>query len=102
MKNNNYEVFHLRDGERKAEEKTYSAICVENIGNYKVILQMAEAEWFLGEPDYMGEPEMPQIQVYDAKTEYYLTPTQRDIFLKEHHFEIVDWVCDNAVKNIFN
>ncbi len=99
---NSYELFHFRDDERKDSEKTYSAICVENIGDYKVILHLAEAEWFLGEPDYTGVPDMPGIQVYDTKTGYYLEPAQSDGFLKEHNFEVVDWFCDNAVKNTFN
>lgn len=99
---NSYELFHVRDDERKVDERIYSAICVENIDNYKVILHMAEAEWFLGEPDYIDIPEMPKIQVYDTKTECYLEPTQRDIFLKEHNFEVVDWFCDDAVKNVFS
>lgn len=99
IKNDNlYELFHFRDDERKEN----SAICVENIGDYKVILHLAEAEWFLGEPDYVGVPDMPQIQVYDTKTEYYLEPMQSDKFLKEHNFEVVEWFCDNAVKNTFN
>lgn len=99
---NSYELFHFRDDERKDNERTYSAICVENIGDYKVILHVPEAEWFLGEPDYVGVPEMPQIQVYDTKTEYYLEPMTSDKFLKKHHFEVIDWFCDNALKNTFN
>lgn len=99
---NSYELFHFRDDERGDGERTYSAICVENIGDYKVILQLAEAGWFLGDPDYAGVSDMPKIQVYDIKTEYYLEPAQSDKFLKEHNFEVVDWFCDDAVENTFN
>ena len=99
--NNSYELFRFRDDERNDNEKTYSAICIENIGNYKIVLRLAEAEWFLGEPDYVGVPDMPQIQVYDTKTEYYLEPLQRDKLLKEHNFAVVDWFCDNPIKNTF-
>jgi len=100
---NSYELFRFRDDERKTtDERTYSDICVENIDSYKVILHIPEAEWFLGEPEYMGVPDMPSIQVYDTKTKYYLEPMQSDKFLKEHSFEVIEWFCDDAVKNTFN
>ena len=99
---NSYELFRFRDDEQKADKITYSSICVENIGDYKVVLHLPKAEWFLGEPDYIGIPEMPLIQVYDTKTKYYLDPIQRDVFFKEHNFEIINWTCDNPIENYFN
>lgn len=99
---NSYELFHFRDYERDASERTYSSICIENIGDYKVILHLPQAEWFLGEPDYPDISEMPIIQVYNTKTRYYLDPTQSDEFLEEYKIEILDWHCDNAIKNEFN
>ena len=103
IKNYNlYELFYFRDDERKDDEKACSAICLENIGDYKIVLHLAEAEWFMGEPNYTHVPDMPQIQVYDTKIGYYLEPVQSDNFLNEHNFEVVDWFCDNAVENTFN
>lgn len=103
IKNENlYELFHFRDEEREESNPTYSAICIENIDDFKVILHLPEAEWFLGEPNYKGVPEMPRIQVYDTKTKYYLDPTQSNLFLEEHNFRVVDWSCDNPVENVFN
>ena len=87
----------------------YSKECLETflknqsqLFDEPVAESLEEAEWFLGEPNYKGVPEMPMIQVYDTKTKYYLDPTQSNLFLEEHDFRVVDWRCDNPVENVFN
>lgn len=99
---NSCELFYFRDEERNENKRTYSSICVENIGLYKVVLRLPKAEWLMGEPRHKTAPDMPHIQVYDTETRYYLTPTEGDMLLKEHNFKIVEWYCDEPLKNKFN
>lgn len=96
------EPFDFKDEDRREKDKKYSAICIENIDKYKIVLCMPKAEWFLGELDYNGSPDMPDIQVYDTETKYYLEPAQRDVLLNEYNFEIINWICDKPKSNEFH
>lgn len=102
LKNDNsYELFRFRENDGENTLKNYSAICIKNIGEYKIVLDMPPAEWFLSEPTYLGSPDMPNIQVYDSKSGYYLYPEQRDRFLVENDFQVVEWYCDERIQNTF-
>jgi len=74
---------------------------LENIGIYKVVLSVGSAEYFLGEPEYKGIPEIPSIQVYDTSIGYYKDPTQSKEFLDGYNFKILDWYCDPPIEHNF-
>ena len=76
-------------------------IVLENLDNFKIVLSVGSAEYFLGESEYKGEPELPTIQVYDTETGYYEEPKQRDEFLGKYRFQIDSWQCDEPIENIF-
>ena len=80
----------------------FSQIVLESMDQYKVTLGVANAEYFLSEPDYKGTPELPSIRVYDTNTGHYKDPTQRQEFLEEHDFKILIWYCDLPVENTFS
>jgi len=93
---NNYEIFQFKN-----KSSVDSKIVLENIGKYKVFLDVASAEYFLGDPEYHMSSEMPYIQLYDTSTGYYIYPEQCQELLEEYNFIIVSWCCDYPVKNIF-
>ena len=54
---------------KQGDKFLYGAISHNKLSlfDYDGYLHVPEAEWFLGEPDYVGVPELPQIQVYNTK-----------------------------------
>lgn len=92
----NNEVFTFRN-----EPSQNTKVVLENIGSYKIILGVGSAEYFLGEPEYKGIPELPTIKVYDTETGYYEDPNQGEKFLEQYNFQIISWQCDEPIKNIF-
>lgn len=77
----------------------YNQIVLENIDHYKVLLSVADAEYFLGEPENKRtSPIEPSIQVYDKETCYYIESKE---FLKEHDFNVISWKCDEPIENTF-
>ena len=80
----------------------YNQIVLKNIDHYKVLLRVADAEYFLGEPDdKTPSPIEPTIQVYDKSICYYKDPKQSEGFLEPHNFKIISWECDEPIKNTF-
>lgn len=79
----------------------FPKIVLENIDQYKIILGVSSAQYFLSEPEYTGTPELPSIQVYDTSIGYYKDPTQSKEFLNEHNFKVIDWYCDPPIENSF-
>lgn len=92
----NNELFDYPSGNPK-----YYQILLQNIEPYKIVLATASAEYFLGEPEYKGTPEMPYIQVYDTSTGYYQDPVQSEEFLKEYSFKVINWYCAPPIENSF-
>ena len=90
------EIFTFRN-----EPSHYSKIVLKNIGIYKVVLSVGSAEYFLGEPEYRGVPELPSIQVFDTGTGYYKDPVQGREFLDGIDFKIISWYCDEPIQNNF-
>lgn len=83
-------------------EPDYDQIVLKNIDHYKILLKVADAEYFLGEPEYKRtSPIEPDIRVYDKNTCYYVTPEQIDEFLAKHDFKIISWYCDEPIENTF-
>ena len=77
-------------------------IVLQNIDHYKVLLIMADAEYFMGEPENKQTGELePTIQVYDKSVGYFKDPIQSDEFLKEYNFKIISWYCDSPIENHF-
>lgn|GEM_PF-2333246 len=90
------EIFTFRN-----EPSRYTKIVLENIDIYKIVLGVGPAEYFMGEPEYRGMPELPSIQVYDTSTGYYKDPIESEEFLEQCSFKIIDWYCDSPIDNIF-
>lgn len=102
--NNELYAFRIEDpnynGYKYVEPK-YNQIVLQNIDQYKIVFSTASAEYFLGEPEYKGTPEMPYIQVYDTSIGYYKDPEQSKEFLDELNFKVIEWYCDPPIKNTF-
>ena len=80
----------------------YRYIVLKNIDDYKVLLSVAGAEYFLGEPENrMTAPIEPGVSVYDKNTCNFIGPENTEEFLKEHNFKIVSWECDEPIENTF-
>lgn len=92
----NNELFNYSD-----RKTVYKQIILQNIEQYKIVLAIASAEYFMGDPDYKGTPKMPYIQVYDTSIGYYKDSKQSDLFLDENGFRIIEWYCDPPIKNTF-
>lgn len=86
----------------KKREPDYNQIVLENIDHYKVVLGVADAEYFLGEPENKRTTLVePNIQVYDPSIGYYKDPEQSKVFLENIGFEVVSWSCDKPIENTF-
>jgi hypothetical protein len=90
------EIFTFRN-----EPSRYTSIVLESVDIYKVVLSVGSAEFFLGEPEYKGKPELPFIQVYDTSMGYYKDPTQCKEFLDGCNFKVISWYCDPPIENSF-
>ena len=91
--------FNEYKGGRKPD---YRYIVLKNIDDYKVLLSVAGAEYFLGEPENrMTAPIEPGVSVYDKNTCYFIGPENTEEFLKEHNFKIDSWKCDDPIENTF-
>lgn len=103
--NNELYAFRIEDPEYKGyrhSKPNYDQIVLQNIDCYKVVLIVADAEYFLGELENRRTGEIePSIQVYDKSIGYYKDPTQRDEFLKEYNFKVISWYCDHPIENSF-
>ncbi len=87
---------------KNGRKPDYNQIVLKNIDHYKVLLRVADAEYFLGEPDdKTPSPIEPSIQVYDKSICYYKDPKQSEEFLKPHNFKVISWECDEPIKNTF-
>ena len=88
--------FNEYKGGRKPD---YNYIVLKNIDNYKVLLSVGTANYFMGEPDYKRmESIEPSVSVYDKNTCYFIEPEN---FLKAHDFKIISWECDEPIENTF-
>ena len=87
---------------KNGRKPDYNQIVLKNIDHYKVLLRVADAEYFLGEPDdKTPSPIEPSIQVYDKSICYYKDPKQSEEFLEPHNFKVISWECDEPIKNTF-
>ena len=89
---------------RGNEKDVNTDICIEEIDNYKVILTVPHAGWFLKDPDYTNIKstwETPYLRIYNTQTKYYLYPEESERLLEEHKFEILNWFCDTQLENKF-
>ena len=87
---------------KNGREPDYDQIVLKNIDHYKVLLSVADAEYFLDEPDNKRKsPIEPSIQVYDKSICYYKDPKQSEEFLEPHKFKVISWECDEPIKNTF-
>ena len=87
---------------KNGRKPDYNQIVLKNIDHYKVLLRVAGAEYFLGEPDdKTPSPIEPTIQVYDKSICYYKDPKQSEEFLEPHNFKIISWECDEPIENKF-
>jgi len=87
---------------KNGRKPDYNQIVLKNIDHYKVLLSVADAEYFLGEPDDKTPgPVEPSIQVYDKSICYYKDPKQSEEFLEPHNFKVISWECDEPIKNTF-
>ena len=93
---NNNEIFTFRNVQSKRTQ-----IVLETIGECKIVLGIASAEYFLGEPNYKITPDMPSIQVYETSTGYYKNPNKSKEFLNQYNFKVIKWYCDPPIKNTF-
>ena len=80
---------------------SYDEIVLQNIDHYKIVFSVESAEYFLGDPNYIGASAMPYIQVYDVSTGYYKDPDQSKDFLDAYGFKILRWYCDPPIQNSF-
>lgn len=92
----NNEIFTFRN-----ETSENTKIVLENIGTYKIVLGTATAEYFLGEPEYYGTPELPHIQVYDTTAQYYVIPDKAQEVFDNYNFKVIGWYCDPPIENSF-
>lgn len=103
--NNELYAFRIEDpgyNGYKHSKPNYDHIVLQNIDHYKVVLSVADAKYFLGEPENRRtEMIEPSIQVYDTSIGYYKDPIQSDEFLKEYNFKIISWYCDVPIENSF-
>ena len=97
----NNELFDFPSGNPKYYKPKYDQILLQSIENNKIVLTVASAEYFLGEPEYKETPEMPYIQVYDTDTGYYKDPIQSKEFLDGLNFKVISWYCDPPIQNSF-
>lgn len=87
---------------KNGRKPDYNQIVLKNIDHYKVLLRVADAEYFLGElDDKTPSPIEPTIQVYDKSICYYKDPKQSEEFLELHNFKIISWECDEPIENKF-
>lgn len=98
----NNELFDYPAGNPKYYKPKHDEILLQNIEQYKIVLATASAEYFLGDPEYKGIPEMPYIQVFDTNLGYYKDPEQSELFLDEYGFKVIEWYCDPPIENTFN
>lgn len=97
----NNELFSYNFGNSKYYKPKYYEIVLQNIGQYKVLLATASAEYFFQDPDYDADPNMPCISVFDTNTGYYMDDEQSKALLDEHGFKIIEWYCDPPAENTF-
>lgn len=90
------EVFTFRN-----EPSDNTKIVLENIDKYKVVLGMGTAEYYMNEPEYRKEIEVPAVQVYNTQTRYFLYPEQQDELFNEYGFKILSCICDKPIENYF-
>lgn len=97
------QIDNLDFNEYKSGRKPdYNQIVLKNIDNYKVLLSVADAEYFLDEPENKRtSPIEPSIQVYDKNICYYKDPEQSEEFLEPHNFKVNSWECDEPIVNTF-
>ena len=87
---------------RHGRKPNYNKIVLKNIDDYKVLLSVADARYFLGEPENkMTYPIEPSLDVYDKNTCYYIGPEETEKLLEMHEFKIITWECDPPIKNTF-
>ena len=79
----------------------FPKLVLENIDQYKIILGVATAEYFLAEPEYKWIPEMPYIDAYDTGVNQYLFQEEINELLDNHSFKVIDWYCDPPIENTF-
>lgn len=86
----------------KKSKSDYNKIVLENTGHYKIVLGVANAEYFLGEPENKQKsPIIPSIEVYDMRIGYYKDPREGNEFLKKYDFKVLSWKCDEPIQNTF-
>ncbi len=86
----------------KKSKSDYNKIVLENTGHYKIVLGVANAEYFLGEPENKQKsPITPSIEVYDMRIGYYKDPQEGNEFLKKYDFKVLSWKCDEPIQNTF-
>ena len=91
--------FNEYKGGRKPD---YDYVVLKNIDNYKVLLKVADAEDFLGEPENkITYPIEPTVLVYDKNTCYFIGPEETEEFFELHRFAIISWECDEPIENTF-
>lgn len=87
---------------KSGRKPDYNQIVLNNVDNYKILLRVADAEYFLGEPENKTEyPVEPQIDIYDKNTCYYITPEKSKEFFEEHTLKVISWYCDPPIENTF-
>jgi len=87
---------------KSGRKPDYNQIVLKNIDSYKILLSVASAEYFLGEPEYQRtSPIEPGIGDYDKNTCYYIDPVDEKKLLDEHGFKIISWECDEPIENTF-
>jgi len=104
VQNNELYAFRSEDAryyKDKSQVPQWNQIVIKNIENYKIVLRLPNAEYFMNDPEYRGMPEMPNIQVYNIDTGYYEIPSVEEQILNEHGFKIIEWSCDLPVNNKF-
>ncbi len=87
---------------KSGRKPDYNYVVLKNIDNYKVLLSVADAEYFLGEPENKRTyPIEPRVSVYDKNTCYFIGPEETKDFLELHRFEIISWECAEPIENTF-
>ncbi len=89
---------------RDEKDDLCTDVCIEEFENYKVILTVPHAGWFLNDPDYSIAPSSEKsayLRVYDIQTKYYLYPEEAQKLFEEKNFEVIEWYYDKPVKNNF-
>jgi hypothetical protein len=81
-------------------------LVIEDIGDYKIVLGIGHAAYFMGEDDepFPGNPYIgvvgPEGHLL-SDVDWVDVPEYRDDFLAEHGFEILSWICDPPLMNNF-